>query len=113
MSIDPKEYIMSYIKEGPYYKEDNGQPDNDWIYNILIENTVWTGDISEHRWYSVQDSVAKVGDKYITFGAYIITGDNSYSDMGICPISDRHLVFVEPYEVTATEYRTVKEENNA
>ena len=106
--MSPEEHVISYIKEGPYYKESEDQPDNGSIYEALTNNIVWTGDIDEHRWYSIQESVAKIEDKFIAFGQYIITGDGCLSDMDICPLSDNHLVFVEPYEVTTTDYRECK-----
>lgn len=45
---------------------------------------VWEdGYIDMHRWYGVQEVVYKLDDKFISFHNFIITGDNSASDMGL------------------------------
>lgn len=69
---------------------------------VIDEKTVWTGSDDVHRWYILREVVKKVGDLYIEFDEYVITGDNSMSDMSLeYNIDD--FGFVEKKERVITE----------
>jgi hypothetical protein len=58
--------------------------DDDGLGEILCEgNIVHTGKDDVHRWYIRRPTVTEVEGVFIKFWDYIITGDNSMSDMDL------------------------------
>ena len=53
------------------------------VETLLEADTVWEGKDDEHRWYICRPVVKNVDGVYIRFIDYIITGDNSMSDMDL------------------------------
>jgi hypothetical protein len=45
--------------------------------------TVWVGGGKEHRWYIIRPTVKDIDGTFILFDDYVITGDDSMSDMGL------------------------------
>ena len=72
--------------------------ESDVIYREITEN---------HRWYDVEFRVVKIGDKFIGFDDFHITGDDSASDMGLS-YNLSEVYFCEPSIVTTTVYRPIK-----
>jgi len=72
------------VRDAILAQEDNGDlPDNHILEIITEGETVWEGEMDTHRWYILQEVVVAVGDLFVWFQKYIITGDNSMSDMGL------------------------------
>jgi len=59
--------------------------DDDSLIETLIDYgvTVHTEGMDEHRWYICQTKVNQIDGTFIAFTDYIITGDNSMSDMDL------------------------------
>ena len=54
------------------------------LTETLVEaDTVWSGADDTHRWFICRPVVKDVEGTYIRFLDYIITGDNSMSDMDL------------------------------
>ena len=53
------------------------------VETLLDADTVWEGKDDVHRWYICRPVVKNVDGVYIRFIDYIITGDNSMSDMDL------------------------------
>jgi hypothetical protein len=97
-----REFITAYI-------EDQGSPDP--CDAALIEtirecaDEVWSDSyLEQHRWYSRQGIVVKLGDTYIKYGEYIITGDYGMSDMDLSYNIDKDFRIVERKERVITEF---------
>ena len=83
----------------------------DTDYESLAETltegkTVWSDpDTDQHRWYICQDVVNEVEGVFIKFTDYIITGDNSMSDMDLkYDLDSAKIVTKKTKEVTVTFY---------
>ncbi len=59
---------------------------------------------ASHRWYDEKTVVIKIGESFIMYDWYHITGDNSVSDMDLA-FDLSSVCFCEPYEETVTRYR--------
>jgi len=74
-----REFLTEYNKNNGYDIDDDS----------LIETMVYVGKkvhregIDEHRWYICETVVNEIDGTYIEFTDYIITGDNSMSDMDL------------------------------
>lgn len=100
-----KDFLTDYCKK------------NGWgvTYDDLAEALVECGKIvhkgkqDEHRWYILQTVVAELDGKFIQYKNYIITGDNSMSDMDLHYNLDE-AKFVEKKERTVIEtyYEEIK-----
>lgn len=67
-------------------ERDGESADYDGLAETLTEEgeRVYTDpEVDMHRWYGRQRVVNKIDDKFIMFWDYIITGDNSMSDMDL------------------------------
>ena len=77
--MDVREYLTKYNEEKGWTTDDRS----------LIETLVDLGEVvhregrDEHRWYIIETAVAKVGDVFIQYLNYVITGDNNMSDMDL------------------------------
>lgn len=65
--------------------EKEGWPtDDDSLREALSEaEVIWNGDPDVHRWYHRVQAVVEFNGVFIKFWDYVITGDNSMSDMGL------------------------------
>jgi len=63
---------------------DDDYEEYDIIEAIRDSDVVWRdADTEVHRWYILQDVVVEYEGNYIKYNKYIITGDNSMSDMDL------------------------------
>lgn len=100
-----KKYLTEYLIEEGY--DANTLTDNDLKDALLEELSIYTEDVSSHRWYDAIERVVKIKDKYFKYEWYHITGDNRPADLGL-EFKWNSVSEVEPYQVTVTKYRTIK-----
>jgi len=73
------------------------------LCEILTEGTrVHTGEEDVHRWYICHEVVNQVGEVFIAFTDYTITGDNNMYDMGL-EYDLKSAKIVQAYERVITE----------
>lgn len=74
-----KEVLMSYNASHDWPVADEG------LIDTLggSGKVVWEGSDDVHRWYIVRPTVKEFDGEYIYYFDYVITGDNSMSDMGL------------------------------
>ena len=103
------DYIVNFINvnfNGTRIAEPYSNHNIDEIFEVLIGNTIYEGEYDHHRWYSVIDKVARLGEKYFAFQDYHISGDTSMEDMDLNYYLDT-IHEVTPIEVTITTYEPV------
>ena len=101
-----KQTVREFITEYNKRRGSDPEPCEDSMIEIIQElgDEVWTDPyLDEYRWYSIQEVVVKLDDTYIKYGKYIITGDNSMSDMGLEYNIDTDFHIVERKERVITE----------
>ena len=76
--------VREFIRE---YNIKNGwtADDDDDLMETLLDGSehVETIHLDAHRWYIAAVTIVKLNGRYIKFDDYVITGDNSVSDMGL------------------------------
>lgn len=108
--MDIRDILREYYVINRYELFEKGSKKEDMNFMEMLRDldTVWEGDESEYRWYIELTRVVKVGDHFIAYRDYKITGDDSPSDMGLeYDFESVHEVF--PKEVMTTIYVTKDE----
>ena len=95
-----RQVLSEYCESKGYGTED------DSLVEALTEGKrVYSGVTDEHRWYIAQEVVNQVGDSFISFTDYIITGDNNMYDMGLSyDLENAEVVSKKTREVTEIYY---------
>ena len=94
-----KEYIIEYLTSI------GDSPTEDYIMDIIrYGKTVSTEIVGQHRWYDDQLKVTKIGDRFVGFLDYYMTGDACASDMDL-EFDWESVSFYESYEVIVTKYK--------
>jgi len=101
---DNKGEKMTVIEFLTSYNEAEGYgTDHDDLCETLTEgDRVHTGEGYVHRWYICHKVVNQVGEVFIAFTDYTITGDNNMYDMGL-KYDLKSAKIVQAYERTITE----------
>ena len=77
--MDVREFLSAYNEKKGWSTDDD----------TLIETMVHTGKVvhregrDEHRWYVCETAVTEIDGTFIQYTDYLITGDNSMSDMDL------------------------------
>lgn len=98
-TLTVREFLTQIAKREGWWTEDTRH--NNEVLAEIVED-VYTGDRDPHRWYIAEETVVEVEGRYIKYWAYITTGDNSMSDMGLAYDVD-DMDFVERKEKVVTE----------
>ena len=73
-----REFLVDHCNKMGWPVED------ETLIEVLVDSeTVWEGEMVQHRWYLHHEAVKSVGGIFIKFTDYIITGDNSMDDMDL------------------------------
>ncbi len=103
-----KPTVMEVAKEFAKAKGWDSDLDIEGTIKIITDwgKEVWADSyIETHRWYSCQEVVVQLGDYFISFDQYIITGDVGMGDMGLeYDIADFAIVTAKTRTITETYY---------
>lgn len=103
--MDIKDIVTRYSTSKGW---EEAYEDDESIIEVITEcgDEVWVDpDIDMHRWYGLQDVVVKLGEHYIAFQKYIITGDMGMCDMDLeYDLSDFSVVQPKTRTVVETYY---------
>jgi hypothetical protein len=95
-----REFLRRYNEAKGY-----GVSEYELIESLIDGKRVHEEGRDEHRWYICETAVNEVGGKFIQFTDYIITGDNSMSDMDLkYDLDSAKLVERKEREVTEIYY---------
>ena len=100
MSQTVREFLAGICAREGYGTEEGS------LTELLTEGArVHSGDTDEHRWYICQDVVNEVEGTFIRFTDFIITGDNSMSDMDLSyDLDAAKIVTKKERRITETYY---------
>jgi hypothetical protein len=102
-----KELLIDYNNEHDYELNEESLKET---FEESFE-TVWKDSyLEEHRWYSIQQQIVKIGDRFFQHGVYIITGDMSASDMCLEPQKIDDIIEVFPHVTESITYKTEPQE---
>ena len=82
-----KEFLDKFMKE--VVKDFDGTLTDkykieDLIQDVCLEtDAIYEDNYSSHRWYDAVTYVIKVGDMFVEYDHYHITGDDHWTDMGL------------------------------
>jgi len=98
------ESVRDFLTE--YNQKKGWGLDEDTLIESMTEGkTVWKGDLDEHRWYIIQQVVVDIEGTFIRFFDYIITGDNSMSDMDLeYDLNEAEIVERKERQITEVYY---------
>lgn len=78
MNDNLKEYLIKYNESKGW-----GTTERDLIETVTEGDVIHKEIVSNHRWYDDEERIVKIGDKFIRYYNFHITGDKSPSDMGL------------------------------